>query len=412
MSRKSVGTLWVCLAVIIASSSPAHAQRADIPVPSGGPIAVTAVTPSGNGVLMLPGVDGAAGFAVTTVNKGDSRTITIKAETGKYALPVDLTVCRTNSSGKCVAKAAGVLARYIAHGATMTFKVNARGTNNLPRLGIDRAYLDFYDDHGTKVGGTSVALDDGSKLPAGKNLAGIYTVDFQTPAHPAYNLGGEGLMIATSTGDGFIVTQSGIVIHQGFGIPRAFNFSTDLGWFYPFANAALKNGNYVDAVFSLTGVDVPRHWTTSQYQLTAGRVVGFEYGVMFATYQQALSERGSSLARIQGSWKIRVREGGPVVGTITFDASGIITAATFRECNTSPGDYTPLDGTITPVDTRFNAYTFQFKNGGILTDDPLCDDLASASGVAATFDTTAPNDTVRILMNGQLNGYSWILTRH
>ena len=65
-------------------------SASDTPVPD---IVALAVTLSNDGIVNVPGTNGAAAFAVATVNVGATETITASADTGSATLPVVISSC-------------------------------------------------------------------------------------------------------------------------------------------------------------------------------------------------------------------------------------------------------------------------------------------------------------------------------
>ena len=127
------------------------------PVPD---IVALAATDSGDGILDIPGTDGAAAFAVATVNLGADSAITVSAETGAASLPVTIALCQTvPSTGQCVAAPATSVATTIAAGDTPTFAFFVQASGTVPFLpAVNRVFVQFQDGNGTVRGATSVAL--------------------------------------------------------------------------------------------------------------------------------------------------------------------------------------------------------------------------------------------------------------
>jgi hypothetical protein len=122
-------------------------------------IALSATT-SGDGVLSLPGVGGAAAFATATVNVGAAGTLTVSANTGDRALPLFAGVCETDpASGNCLAPPGASLTRVIGAGETPTFALFVIAQGPIPFApDVNRIFVEFVDGTGARRGSTSVAV--------------------------------------------------------------------------------------------------------------------------------------------------------------------------------------------------------------------------------------------------------------
>ena len=102
-----------------------------------------AATPTGDGILRLPGLSGSAAFSVATVNVGSSLTLSdIVVDTG--SLPLVATICQTNpATGICLTSPAASVQTSITAGASPTFAIFVTATGPVPldpaanRIGID-----------------------------------------------------------------------------------------------------------------------------------------------------------------------------------------------------------------------------------------------------------------------------------
>ena len=75
-------------------------SASDTPVPD---IVALAVTLSNDGIVNVPGTNGAGAFAVATVNVGAGGSITASADTGNTSLPVNIILCQTDpATGVCI----------------------------------------------------------------------------------------------------------------------------------------------------------------------------------------------------------------------------------------------------------------------------------------------------------------------
>ena len=83
----------------------------DTPVPD---IVALAVTLSNDGIVNIPGTNGAGAFAVATVNVGASGSITASADAGNTPLSVIISLCETNpGTGQCISSIDSSLATTI-----------------------------------------------------------------------------------------------------------------------------------------------------------------------------------------------------------------------------------------------------------------------------------------------------------
>ena len=123
-------------------------------------IAALATTPSGDGVVGLPGGTGTGAFAVATANVGNSSTITASPDTGVTALPLTLSICTSDPlTGVCQASPAPSVTTRIDAGATPTFSVFAKGNGTVPfDPATNRIFVRFKDAGGVTRGSTSVAV--------------------------------------------------------------------------------------------------------------------------------------------------------------------------------------------------------------------------------------------------------------
>lgn len=134
-------------------------SASDSPVPD---IVALGLTPSGDGIVNVPGVNGTGFFTVATSNVGGAGgTIRVKPDTGGVALPVNLFVCQTDpGTGACIGALQPEVFATINPGQTPTFAVFAQGTGTaIPfNPGANRLFLRFYDGGNAVRGATSAAL--------------------------------------------------------------------------------------------------------------------------------------------------------------------------------------------------------------------------------------------------------------
>jgi hypothetical protein len=125
-------------------------------------VVALAATPSGDGIVKLPGSMASNAFAVATVNVGSLDSITAQPDTGSVTLPLDLFICETNpGSGQCLADPAASVTTTIAAGATPTFAIFVNSTDMVPfNPAENRVFVSFKDAAGGVTrGSTSVAVE-------------------------------------------------------------------------------------------------------------------------------------------------------------------------------------------------------------------------------------------------------------
>jgi hypothetical protein len=253
-----------------------------------------ALTGSRDGVARLPAAYGAQAFAVATINLGSAARITANLDSGLIDLPVNLTLCRTDISGACMAPPTAAISLQIASGATPTFAVFVQGQDILPFLPqILRVYVNFTDETGALRGRTSVAVADPTPMPPTPSLGGIYTGGTSGPRSDPASLNGPVLVAVAKTGQAFGLTQSGAVFNATLS-SKPPNF----GGVGNSSNSPNAQTETIPTSFIFDGVLVPKHWIGGYY------FVGFTEGRIDLAYQSALYERRSSLATIQGTWNL------------------------------------------------------------------------------------------------------------
>jgi hypothetical protein len=128
---------------------------------TGVPDIVAAVTtPSGDGIVTIPGPTGTGIFAVATANMGASGSMTVTVDTGGVPLHVALFVCETEpSTGACRAPPQPSVATQINAGATPTFAFFVAGSGPVRfSPAANRVFVRFRDTSGAVRGSTSVAI--------------------------------------------------------------------------------------------------------------------------------------------------------------------------------------------------------------------------------------------------------------
>jgi hypothetical protein len=129
----------------------------DTPVPD---IVALAVTLSNDGIVKIPGVNGAGAFAVATVNLGATETITASADTGTASLPLNISLCQTDpATGQCISVIGPTVTTAINANATPTFGIFVQGNGNVPfDPAPNRIFVRFKDGGAVTRGSTSVAV--------------------------------------------------------------------------------------------------------------------------------------------------------------------------------------------------------------------------------------------------------------
>lgn len=146
-------------AAVIAGVDTVDLLFSAVPVPD---IIALAATTSGNGVVTVPfSQNGAAAFAVASVNAGSAGTLTVVTDTGDASLPVDVSVCQTNpSNGQCLAPPTSTLPVVIGANETPTFSFFVTASGDIPFApGTSRIFVRFLDAANVSHGSTSVAVD-------------------------------------------------------------------------------------------------------------------------------------------------------------------------------------------------------------------------------------------------------------
>jgi len=122
-------------------------------------VVALSATAQNTGILSLD--DSVGAFALATINLGAADSITVTADTGSQALPVQLSVCETNSSGGCLSGPAPSVTSNIAANGTPTFSVFSNASAAIANdPAVNRVFVRFTDSNAVVRGGTSVALEN------------------------------------------------------------------------------------------------------------------------------------------------------------------------------------------------------------------------------------------------------------
>jgi hypothetical protein len=147
-------------ALTIAGVNDLLLAASDVPVPD---VVALVATVLSDGIVHLPGALDSAAFSVATANVGAAGPITIRVDTGGAALPVTISVCRTEpATGVCVQPedpTPSPFAVPMGAGTTATFAVFVTGSGVIaPDPAGARVFVRFADAGGVVRGATSVAV--------------------------------------------------------------------------------------------------------------------------------------------------------------------------------------------------------------------------------------------------------------
>ena len=134
-------------------------SASDTPVPD---VVALGLTPSGDGIVDVPGASGTGFYAVATVNLGAGGLITASADTGGVSLPVNLVICQTNpATAACITPPGATATVQINTHDTPTFAVFVQGNGSgaVPfSPGVNRVTVRFRDAANVVRGATSAAV--------------------------------------------------------------------------------------------------------------------------------------------------------------------------------------------------------------------------------------------------------------
>ena len=132
-------------------------SASDVPVPD---VVALAATATNDGIVTLPGANGAAAFAVATVNVGIGASITASADTGAVTQPITIMLCQTDpATGVCTSAIGASVTTDIGANATPTFAIFVQGSGNvLFDPARNRIFVRFKGAGDVTRGATSVAV--------------------------------------------------------------------------------------------------------------------------------------------------------------------------------------------------------------------------------------------------------------
>ena len=132
-------------------------SASNVPVPD---VIALAATVTNDGIVNIPGTNGAGAFAVATVNVGASGSITASADTGSAILPVNIALCQTDpANGQCISSVGPSVTTQIDANTTPTFGIFVQGNGNVPfNPATNRIFVRFKDGGNVTRGSTSVAV--------------------------------------------------------------------------------------------------------------------------------------------------------------------------------------------------------------------------------------------------------------
>lgn len=361
-------------------------------------IVTLSATTTSDGVLRMNGIGAAAAFVVAAVNVGASAPITVSADTGDIALPLQIQVCQTNPiTGVCLSAPAATTSVTIAGNATPTFGLFATAEAALPFFPATvRAFVRFKDAGGRTRGATSVALFSGTTIVAGQTAGGFYRGITRSTS---------GTGVGSTSSVQFIISEDG----EMRGITTASTASTvatalfstqavaNNGLGYVGTGTLLAaNGNVLSdfttiSPLAVQGVVSPHNFIAGLYQTSAN------LGEFKATYDGSIYERPSSLAAVSGAWNIRDVNGN-AAGSLNVSGSGSFNGSDLFGCLYS--------GTVSLIDQRYNAYRIH------LTVSSCAGVSLQFSGLAGLFDGRSTNDSLEFALSSPSLSETAYITRY
>ena len=127
------------------------------PIPD---IVALALTITGDGIVHIPGSNGANAFAVASVNVGATADITVSADTGSVNLPLRCSYARRiRPMGSAYRLLTATVTLQFATNATPTFTILAAANGGIPfDPATNRIFVRFKDAGNVTRGSTSVAV--------------------------------------------------------------------------------------------------------------------------------------------------------------------------------------------------------------------------------------------------------------
>jgi hypothetical protein len=117
------------------------------------------VTPSGDGIVHIPGNTGTGFFVAAAINIGVSGTITASADEASEGLPLTLQICQTNPSGTCVTPLGSSTTTTVSSNSTVTYTVFVTGSGAISaNPATNRLFLRLKDSSNVLRGATNVAV--------------------------------------------------------------------------------------------------------------------------------------------------------------------------------------------------------------------------------------------------------------
>ncbi len=115
-------------------------------------------TPTNDGILTMPSVNGSAAFGVASVNLGSTATVVVAPDTGSTRPPMTLTICQTNpATAECLSPPAATVETTIATDATPTFSIFATALGAIAFDPVNTRIHVRFMEAGVVRGSTSVA---------------------------------------------------------------------------------------------------------------------------------------------------------------------------------------------------------------------------------------------------------------
>lgn len=344
-------------------------------------IVALALTPSGDGVVRLPGIGQPAAFVVATFNVGSDATITASADTGISTLPVTLTICQTNpSTGACLSAATPTVTLDIPADATPTFGVFANSTAPVPfSPATTRVFVRFKDGSGVEHGATSVALTNGATVATAPTGGGIYIGSIQIASGPAIGQNVATVFIVSETGQlaGAVAPSLTKPVTSLFSGTLTANTSlgfTATGSLIAAPGFTLPDGS-TTAPLTIAGTLSPQSFIAGEFTANS------EVGILAGAYNASLYQRAVSLSLFAGNWNLR--DSTSVTGTIQVQSNGAFTG-TGTGTNNAGCQYS---GQISIPNASFNAESVTMTLTG-------CSLAGSYSGLSALYDFLSADDTV------------------